>query len=560
MSRARRAVFWLIVLLLASSPAVLAEVVLRGTGVVLSADPYLYLGRVPSFFAETTIDGKRHYKVISREVYRERNVTFSAEKAPGTVRIFCIGSSASAGWPHPPTEIYSAYLQEALAAAYPDRVIEVLNVSAHAYASYRNRLIFEEIIQRDPDLIVVYTGNNEFLEKRRYQIGPRWYDPAVRVADHSVLFRWLRGSPLGARLFPDNTLVASERQHVAFEQWSKIERVALDLRRDPAQFQHVKEHYAYTLEAMIRRAEREQVPVVLLTLPANLRDWRPNVSHVPAGMPEQARWENRFREGRAALLRADPEAAVIALREAIALSPEHADSHYFLGRALEASHKPAEAVEAYDRARDLDYNPFRAISAFNTTLRDIAARYPHVHLVDADGAFRATTSPRAPGFDLFLDYVHPSQQGNLVLARAAFDVILRDRLIKSAPVSTAFSRGGHAAPGPVPYDERTDFPLQGLLVNLYVMMHQDEEALEKARYVAGAPGGMAALTPRRARLVKAVLDLYPEIVENERRTMLGQSISPEQRRGLEARVTAFYRSMYPGYEEFRRELTTHVGR
>ena len=42
--------------------------------------------------------------------------------------------------------------------------------------------------------------------------------------------------------------------------------------------------------------------------------------------------------------------------------------------------------------------------------------------------------------------------------------------------------------------------------------------------------------------------------------MLGQSISPEQRRGLEARVTAFYRSMYPGYEEFRRELTTHVGR
>jgi len=114
MSRARRAVFWLIVLLLASSPAVLAEVVLRGTGVVLSADPYLYLGRVPSFFAETTIDGKRHYKVISREVYRERNVTFSAEKAPGTVRIFCIGSSASAGWPHPPTEIYSAYLQEAL--------------------------------------------------------------------------------------------------------------------------------------------------------------------------------------------------------------------------------------------------------------------------------------------------------------------------------------------------------------------------------------------------------------------------------------------------------------
>jgi tetratricopeptide (TPR) repeat protein len=560
MSRSRRAVFWLILLVLASSPLVLAELVVRRAGLVVSDDPYLYLGRVPSFFAETTVDGKRAYKVISREVYRERNVTFTAEKTLGTVRIFCIGSSASAGWPHPAAEIYSAYLQEALQSAYPDRVIEVLNVSAHAYASYRNRLIFEEIIQHDPDLVVVYTGNNEFLEKRTYRTGSHWYDPVVRVADHSVLFRWVRGSRIGARLFPDNTLVASERQHVVFEQWSKIEQVALDLRRDPAQLERVKEHYAYTLEAMVRRADRAQVPVVLLTLPVNLRDWRPNVSYLRPEMPDRSRWESRFRDGRAALLRADPDAAVTALREAVALAPEHADSHYFLGRAMEAAHKPAEAIEAYDRARDLDHNPFRAISAFNATLRDLAGRYRHVHLVDADRAFRAATSPRAPGFDLFLDYVHPSQRGNLVLARGVFEAILRGGLIKAEPASTTFRHGERSGPGQTPYDEHSDFPLQGLLVNLYVMMHQNEQALEKARYVAATPGAMAALTPRRVRLVKAVLDIFPELVDSERRELLGPSMSAEQRQALEARVKAFYRSMYPGYERFRRELATHATR
>jgi tetratricopeptide (TPR) repeat protein len=553
MSRSRQAVFWLILLLIAASPVALAELVLRGAGIVVSDDPYLYLGRVPPFFAETTVGGRRAYKVVSREVYRERNVTFSAEKAPRTVRIFCIGSSASAGWPHPANEIYSAYLQDALQSAYPDRVIEVLNVSAHAYASYRNRLIFEQIIRLDPDLVVIYTGNNEFLERRKYRIGSRWYDAIIRVADHSVLFRLLRGSWFGARLFPDNTLAAAERQHVAFEQWSKIEQLALDLRRDPAQLQLLTEHYAYTIEAMALTALRSRVPVVLLTIPANLRDWRPNVSYLPPGMPERARWQSRFHEGRAALLRADAPAAVAALREASALAPEHADSHFFLARALEASHKFPEAVEAYERARDLDYNPFRALSTFNAIIRDVAARYDHVHLVDADRIFRAATDPRAPGFDLFLDYVHPSKQGNLVLARAVFDEIIRARLVKSEPVTTTFNLTERQASGQAPYDDRGDFPMQAVLVNLFVTMHQDEEALERARYLVDTPGAIGALPPRRARLVQSVLEIFPEVVDIERRTVLGQTVSVDQRRDLAIRMRAFYRAMYPGYEEFRRQ-------
>jgi hypothetical protein len=153
-------VFWIIVFLASLSPIVAAEMFLRHTDTQISDDPYLNFGQVDSFFIKKEINGEPYYQVASREVYRERNITFPVHKQVNTFRIFCVGGSASAGWPHPAEEIYSAYLQSALQQRYPKRNIEVINVSAHAYAAYRVRLIFQEIIRFEPDLVVIYSGNN----------------------------------------------------------------------------------------------------------------------------------------------------------------------------------------------------------------------------------------------------------------------------------------------------------------------------------------------------------------------------------------------------------------
>ena len=82
-------------------------------------------------------------------------------------------------------------------------------------------------------------------------------------------------------------------------------------------------------------------------------------------------------------------------------------------------------LTAYDRARDLDHNPFRAPSDFNGILRQIAGLYENASLADSDQAFRAASSPFAPGFELFLDYVHPTKQGNLLVAQTVYDEIVK---------------------------------------------------------------------------------------------------------------------------------------
>ena len=79
------------------------------------------------------------------------------------------GGSASASWPHPTTEIYNSYLEKSLQQIYPSKKIEIINCSAHGFASYRVRQVFETIIPLQPDAVIIWSGNNEFLERRNYK-------------------------------------------------------------------------------------------------------------------------------------------------------------------------------------------------------------------------------------------------------------------------------------------------------------------------------------------------------------------------------------------------------
>ena len=51
----------------------------------------------------------------------------------------------------------------------------MINCGGVSYASYRLGPILDEVLGYEPDLIMLYTGHNEFLEARTY---PRLIEPA----------------------------------------------------------------------------------------------------------------------------------------------------------------------------------------------------------------------------------------------------------------------------------------------------------------------------------------------------------------------------------------------
>ena len=111
--------------------------------------------------------------------------SFSAHKKADGLRIFCLGGSSSFGLPWGADTAFTGVLGDVLAKAHPDRQIEAVNASGISYAMHRLRILSEEILRYDPDILVIYSGHNEFVEPAFYEAmknrsaGRNWLEYAL---------------------------------------------------------------------------------------------------------------------------------------------------------------------------------------------------------------------------------------------------------------------------------------------------------------------------------------------------------------------------------------------
>lgn len=536
-STSRKVLFSIVVLL---SPVLFVLLIEGGVRLLIQTplvdDPFLNIGSVPSFFKTKTIDGKEHQVVTRDAAYGRSGIHFSTRKEPGSIRIFCMGESASAGWPHPRTETYSAYLQQALDNAFPGKKVEVINLGAHAYASYRIRFIFDMVKDFDPDAFILYIGNNEFLEPRTYLKGNTQLSDVTNVLNRSALYR------LGVYLYkrilsPESSLAGADREEKQYEMWSKVARVTLTLREDPEQFAKVQEHYAYNITHMVEESAVRKIPAIVLTVPVNMRDWHPNVSRSEIQGDALAEWKQNYEQGQAALLRGEIARAVTLLEAAARLDPAHAETQFQLARAYERSGAHEQAIQSYQHAVDEDRNPFRAISPMNALLRDIVAKHPNALLADANHDVAAATAPYAPGFDMFLDYVHPTKAGNLVIAESAFEALIESGLLGPDASGAEFHYETRPGADGTIYDDRNDYFVQMILLDLYGMMHQYDALVAKAEQYEDVPDPKMKNAPR-------VLEVFPPYLEMRRKLLLGEPVPEDEVERIKAGMQAFYGETY----------------
>lgn len=361
---------------------------------------------VPAFQLVRKRNGHQVY-VRTRYHWIPMEGTFRARKEPGTYRVFCLGGSAAMGWPHEAGDAYPALLRRKLRKLLPGRRVEVLNVGGNTYASYRVKVVFDEIVEYEPDLILIYSGNNEFLEQGVYgtRLPVPWrHSAALRIVSAALPGR---GGTFDVGGYGVES-VARTRMNFAFG-------VASVLRRDPEQFQLVRNQYRHHIATMVRTARERGIDVMLLTVPVNLADWRPNVSANSVDGPQRRAWQASYRKGVFALEGGRPDEAIEALRAALELDEQHAATWYSLGRALRARGRDPEALTAFETAVEHDAYPFRSL--FNEDLREIAAA-EDVQVVDLVAMFARHSPGGLVGLDQFVDYVHPTVASNERIAHA----------------------------------------------------------------------------------------------------------------------------------------------
>lgn len=147
-----------------------------------SSDPFAgFAGRSPLFVtAGDDRDGCRMQTSPSKLQWFNPQ-SFPCEKPPGTRRVFCLGGSTTYGRPYRDPTSFAGWLREFLAEVDPEISWEVINAGGVSYASYRVARIAEEIVHYEPDLVIIYTGHNEFLERRTYESLMRTPEPVREV-------------------------------------------------------------------------------------------------------------------------------------------------------------------------------------------------------------------------------------------------------------------------------------------------------------------------------------------------------------------------------------------
>lgn len=465
-----------------------------GVSTLLSErDPFLGFSRRMPVYQLDTKDGV--YRTLERATRHSFNLqTFAWPKPKGGLRVFVIGGSSAYGFPWNADMAFSRHLQDALQASWPQKSIEVINAAAMSYGSHRLRILVHELLRYEPDVLVIYAGHNEFVERRFYR--EHLDRPAKLDGLRSLLFRW-RAYSLLTRLYERAVHTSVDRSDAGSRTTGEL--LGLDVAREiptrigAAERGVVRTQFEENLRAIVVAARRKDVRVVLCTVPSNLSGWVPNQSHFGPGVDAAARRTVNalLEEGQDALARGDAAAAASALARARELAPTQAAVNFYLGRAYEELGRAEMARAAYVRARDHDQQPARAVSGLNDAIRSLSEELD-VTLIDVERAFEQAVPDGLLGFNLFEDYVHPKPGGHRLIALELWKQFQRDGLAgepRDAPEEEYWAAIGRAERSVIATDltapaAAADGKTASQLFNLAIVLGNQglvEEAIEKYR-------------------------------------------------------------------------------
>jgi tetratricopeptide (TPR) repeat protein len=394
---------------------VIAELILRLASVGFStsfflADPdghaFITNDRFGWFFQKSGLSSPQPCRIIS-------------PKPAGTVRIFVLGESAAMGCPDPAFG-FARILEVMLRDQLPNHHVEVVNAAMRGINSHVVRQIARECAALEPDLMVIYLGNNEVAGL----YGPSDHGGYLAVSlPLARLYHKLRVSRcsqliwMAIRGHPDAPPTGRVVQDMDFFRRHRVPQE--DWRR-----QAVYRNYRANLEEVVQTSLHTGASVVLSTIASNLRDFPPLGSLWGPALDsrQQSAWDEHFSAGIQKERAGDWQSALQNYLQAQEVDAHHAELVFRSARCYLALGHTNKALGFYLLARDLDAIQFRADSSINDAIRQVASQYAseRLALVDLEWVLTQTDTNgqrSIPGLNYFLDHVHFRFDGDYLAAR-----------------------------------------------------------------------------------------------------------------------------------------------
>jgi hypothetical protein len=324
---------------------------------------------------------RRYFYNIERIPLSNQDV-FDADKKPNAYRVFVLGESSAAGYPFSPLGSFSRYIRDRLELVYPNSIIEVVNLSLTAINSYTLRDLFPGVLEQKPDLILIYTGHNEYygalgigsmesLGTSRSMINLLLYlnkYRTVQLVRNTI--QWMMGLFSGNAEMPKGTMMSrmAKDQYIGF---------------NTETFNAGISQFEGNIRDILDMAKEKSIPVILSTLASNLKDQTPFISINTENYP---RADKIYNQAKAEL--------------------------------KNANIKMADSLFRF--AKDLDALRFRASEKMNRSIFLLSKEY-NLPLVNFDSALSAISTDGIIGDEIMTDHLHPTLTGQFILGKLFFE-------------------------------------------------------------------------------------------------------------------------------------------
>ncbi len=388
-------------------------------------DPFLGFSETVPLF-ELHEPSNRYIIPASRQVFFQPD-SFGAKKESNEFRIFCLGGSTVQGRPYSIETSFTTWLELELRAADPATKWEVVNCGGVSYASYRLLPILKETLDYQPDLFIIYTGHNEFLEERTYsgiKNRPRWlaklqdklYQSRIYCTAWQLLGRQEKAADVVDLPAEVDALLDYQGGLAKYH-------------RDDAWRDDVVSHYSYNLLRMTHIARAANVPILFVNPVSNLRDTPPFKVELNDELTDTQRADflERWEAAKNASWE-DLQTKATLTQAALELDNRHADAHFLLAKVYDAMGDAEHAKQEYLRAKDEDICPLRMLESMHSELQRVAEQ-TNTRLVDARQFFELRAGLRIPGDDLLIDHVHPRIEQHQQLASLLFAELKKDGIV-----------------------------------------------------------------------------------------------------------------------------------
>jgi len=242
---------------------------------------------------------------------------------------------------------------------------ELINAGGCGYGSHRLVPIVAEVLEYEPDLILFYSGHNEFQEIEQLRFVELRTLPLQKVLYKSALCRFIRDRFASLQL----TRLRRERNQQLLRMTPKDNGSWEEKHFSQEQIDERMRIYEQNLGMIVSLCKAKKVPIVLSTVPSNL-------------------WEPRL----------DDEEAL-----------KHIRTLYARGQYEEGKACAQEALKKYGR--------YQACETENSIIRRLAHENG-VPLADVEAKVIAAEPHQVPGETLFNDWCHLNPIGNVWMMAA----------------------------------------------------------------------------------------------------------------------------------------------